>query len=152
MFGVREGSGMNVASVNGSYRIIGSAFGFVKSMYNGQSFVNRIMGGRKVDATFDGAGHCTLAYNEEGYFKNLVNNTLVVQVQSDSGTMSACSYAIGATGAFTLNLTGPGGNETVTGRVSADGSTILMGGPEQSSDEANNYFYKVNMMVGTKVK
>ena len=152
IFGVKEGSGMTVASVNGTYKLIGSDFSFVKSTFNNKTYVNRVLSGRQVTATFDGTGQCTLAYNGQGYFKNMVNGVQVVQTESDSGTMSACSYTVQPNGAFTLNLTGPGGNDTVNGRVSADGSTVLIGGPSQSVDEGNNNHYEVTLMVGTKIK
>jgi hypothetical protein len=152
IFGVKAGSGMTVASVNGTYKLIGSDFSFVKSTSNNKTYVNRVLSGRQVTATFDGTGQCTLAYSGQGYFKNMVNNVPFVQVESDTGTMSACSYSVQQDGAFTLNLTGPGGNDTVNGRVSADGSTVLIGGPSQSVDDGNNNHYEVTLLVGTKIK
>lgn len=147
IFGVREGSSMNAASVNGTYRIIGSDFSFHKSIFNGKGYVNRVLSGRHVTATFDGAGGCTLSYNGQGYYKSFENGSWVVKTESDAGTMSACSYTVAPDGAFTLNLTSQNGNDTVNGRVSADGSTVLMGGPDQDGDD-----YTVTLMVGTKVK
>jgi hypothetical protein len=152
IFGVKAGSGMNVASVNGTYKIVGSDFSFVQHLANGISYVGKVLKGRQINATFDGAGQCTLAYNGEGYYKNMVNGAPVVQVESDTGTMSACSYTVQPDGAFTLNLTGPGGTDTVNGRVSADGSTVLIGGPSQSVDDSNNNHYEVTLLVGTKIK
>jgi len=149
-FGVRDGSGMGVASVNGLYKLIGSDFTFKKSLENGQTRVKKLLSGNKVDATFDGAGGCTISFTNEGYSANSGDNT--VQVETDSGTITVCSYSVGSDGGFTLNLNGGGGDETITGRVSADGSTLLIGGPEQKTDDINDDLYEVSLMVGTKVK
>jgi len=150
--GVRAGSGMTAASFNGTYNLIGGELTFVQSMINGTSFVNKTLGGTMVTATFDGVGQCTITYTNESYYPTIINNTPTVQVESDSGTMSACSYTVQPDGAFTLTMTGQDGTETVTGRASADGSTLLIGGPSVETDDVNNSLYRVDLMVGTRIQ
>jgi len=149
-FGVRDGSGMSVASVNGTYKLIRSDFTLGQSTENGKSHVNKSLFGNKADAIFDGNGGCTINFTGEGYSVDSGNST--IQVEPVSGTITQCSYSVGPDGDFTLNLKRDGEAETSRGRVSADGSSLLTGGPVQRPDDVNTYLYEVILMVGTRIK
>jgi hypothetical protein len=146
-FGVKAGSGMTVAAVNGTYKLVGSDFAFDQSMFNGISTVRQNIHGNKVTAIFDGAGNCTVNYQGESYNSTLVNNVAAVQVDPENGTQT-CTYTVQPDGVFAITL---GGTETNTGWVSADGTTLLLGGPSTKTNNGNTH-YEVTLMTGVRVK
>ena len=144
--GVKAGSGMTVAAVNGTYKLVGSDFAFDQYLVNGISAVSKNLHGNKVTAVFDGAGNCTVNYQGESYNPTQVNNVPAVQVDPESG-VQACTYTVQPDGVFAITL----GAETNTGWVSADGTTLLLGGPSQRTDNNGNTHYEVTLMTGVRV-
>ena len=142
MVGVKVGSGMNAASLQGSY----SVGQLVSTLYRQNSGpVRNVAGGNNIQLTFDGEGACTYSSNWKEYVEG--NNQVTSSTDPEAGT---CSYAVASNGVTTLTLdSGP----VVTFQLSADGKNLLKADvSEELPDDNSGTFYSAGLLFGVHVE
>jgi hypothetical protein len=145
VIGVKAGeNNMSVASVSGTFRLVDVNASFLADETGGGP--DRFQG-NNITAVFDGSGGCSVSVSGAKYSGN--NGKGTVTVVNDTPTVSACSYTVDSYGAFTLNITMDGKDESVAGWASADGMAMVIGASGmKTGSEGDNYFTK--LLYGVK--
>jgi hypothetical protein len=153
--GVKKGSGLSAASLNGTYVIhdLQSAFGGMDS--NGGWGVSDSASFGRIEVTFNGAGAwsgASITYELERQMTEIVKDMGGDQVLSNKFKVDApTAFSEPTSGMYTVSSDGTGtvthseGTEPLF--VSADGSVILLGKREY---ESTNRYAWVSMAVGVK--
>jgi hypothetical protein len=163
-FGVRSGSGLDNSALSGTYQLIGASLEYYQSSGVNPSSVSKNIHGNMVSptsvsknisghvitASFDGSGGCAVNSTDTSY--QIQNNGSGDQVftSSEPNDITSCTYTVDAEGVFTLNMEGSKGTEVVSGWASADGNTVVLGGPSQKSDQGGTG-YRVELTIGTRI-
>lgn len=143
--GVKAGENMSTGSVSGTYRLIDTQSAFLAD--NTGSGPDKSEG-RKIIATFDGLGGCSMTDEGSEYYGN--NGIGTVTEESDPSTDStACSYSVDSIGAFTINFTIGGEDQSVSGWASSDGMAVVTGASDRKTG-SNGYNYFTSLVYGVK--
>jgi len=143
--GVKAGENMSVASVSGTYRLVDVNASFLSDATG--SGPDRFQG-NNITAGFDGSGGCSVSVSGAEYSGNN-GNGIVTEVNDPTTVSTSCSYTVDSYGAFTLNITMDGKDESVAGWASADGMAVVIGASgKKTGSEGDNYFTK--LLYGVK--
>lgn len=139
---VKTGTSMSNASLTGTFRHVGQTAGFYTYGTN-PVLTASMVSSSSGTATFNGNGGCSLTVTDTGY--DMIHTTDTVSSSPSNSTYTvACTYTVSGSGALSIMV----GTDGFTGTLSADGMTILVGGPfangtVKASDQA------VMVKVGT---
>lgn len=143
LVGVKQGSGMTVASLKGTYKyaeqdaeIWGGASGNAGSL----TFY-----GATGTITFDGKGGFTINGSGTGYSLNLYDNNLTSEPETND---QKCTYSISPDG--TVNATCASGSSTQL-YLSADGNVFITGGALQKQNQGN-LGYTTKQFIGIRTE
>lgn len=143
--GVLEGSAMSTASVAGTFKFIERNPAFITFTDTG-AIKGGSVAGNKITAVLDGSGGCTI--HSDGQINSLFGTGFTNETKTADS--SACSYTLGTEGALTMTVT-VGNTQIISGWLSADGKTIVFGGPLEESGVAENSLGS-ELAVGVKVQ
>lgn len=141
--GVKTGTAMNAASLNGSYRLFSKESLFWKNTT--PPGVTDGIWGADVEMNFNGAGGCSVQYTGTEFDK--VDNS--VNAFNETLASTACTYTVAANGALTITLNFEGEIDTLQGWVGIDGNTIISGDASQDV-RADGVQYSAGTLIGVK--
>jgi len=152
LFGIKLGTGMGLASLNGFYRIGELNAALLKPP---ASSVRSINGGNDIRIAFDGAGNCSGKDSwkefEEGWAPSTTSSALYdrVALNADVPTPFACTYTVASDGAAVITVDG---TDVVSGwHVSANGNNLIKT-DVVSETSGNGTTYSAKLLVGTKIQ
>jgi uncharacterized protein DUF1566/List-Bact-rpt repeat protein len=123
MVGVKTGSGMSPATLNGTYSLAVQEYSLRSSGTSGVANSVYLANGT---LSFDGTGGCAIEMTGTSFDAQGNNISIYPETISKS-----CSYAVDAGGGLTASVNG---FDVFSGTVSAGGGAILIGGYYQNSD------------------
>jgi len=115
---------MGVWALNGTYAYATQTAGFYQYGTSNAYTASMVYTGTGT-IIFNGSGVCSITHTDIGYDMMHTSNTLSEAPDNGSG-QDACTYTVDADGNLSVSI---GSSVAFTGIVSADGNTIVSGGP-----------------------
>jgi hypothetical protein len=132
------------ARLKGTYNLVETEHGF----WGASGYVNTNFRGHKIIAVFDGKGGCSLTANGYSFYPSTdQNNNQVVNSSVETRTHSGCTYTVNGDGSFTIKRST--GDVMVTGWVSKDGNSVVIGGAYKDTN-GDGTGYNIQQAAGVK--